>query len=59
MNRKQLRALRKRAKLSLREAAAIVRVAPRSWARWESGERRVSEAHARWFCAAVGAPWKD
>jgi len=46
-----LRALRKKALLSIRDAAASRDVAPSTWLRWEAGTVRPGAAHA----AALGA----
>jgi transcriptional regulator with XRE-family HTH domain len=51
MNRKDLRAHRKRLGLSLAKVGAQVHVSPRTWARYESGERHIPEAIIHLFCA--------
>jgi DNA-binding transcriptional regulator YiaG len=50
MNRHELKAHRKRLGLSLAQAATQVHVSPRTWARWESGDRHVPEAVVHLFC---------
>jgi transcriptional regulator with XRE-family HTH domain len=50
VDRIKLKAHRKRLGLSLAEAAAQVEIAPRSWARYESGERRIPPSIVRLFC---------
>jgi len=50
MDRRELKAHRKRLGLSLAEAAAQVHVSPRTWARWEAGDRHFPEAIAHLFC---------
>jgi transcriptional regulator with XRE-family HTH domain len=50
MDRHKLKGHRKRLGLSLAEAAAQVEIAPRSWARYESGERRIPPSIIRLFC---------
>lgn len=58
MNREQLKAHRVRLGLSLMKAAAQVHVAPRTWARWESGERHIPEAAVHLFCLANGIKYE-
>lgn len=57
MSRKELRAHRKRLGLSVAKAAAQVHVSPRTWARWESGERHVPETAVHLFSALNGIPY--
>lgn len=45
----ELRALRERLGLSQAQAAAQVHVAPRTWARWESGARHIPESIVHLF----------
>ncbi len=52
MTRQELRAHRKRLGLSLSEVATQAHIAPRTWARYESGERHVPEAVIHLFCLA-------
>ena len=59
MDRHRLKAHRKRLGLSLAQAAAQVHVAPRTWARWESGERHVPEAAVHLFCALNRIPYPE
>jgi transcriptional regulator with XRE-family HTH domain len=59
MTRLELRRQRKRLGLSLRQAAAQVHVAPRTWARWESGDRHLPETAAHLFCLENGIQYKD
>jgi len=53
-----LRALRKKALLSIRDAAASRGVAPSSWLRWETGVVRPGAAHAvalgAWVASQIG-----
>lgn len=44
-----LKALRKKLGLSLAEAARQVEVTPRTWARWESGERAIPTGAVKLF----------
>ena len=57
MTRRDLRALRKKLGLSLSQVAAQVHVAPRTWARYESGERHAPEAIIHLFCLANGVAY--
>lgn len=50
VDRKVLKAHRKRLGLSLADAAGQVEIATRSWARYESGERRIPPSIVRLFC---------
>jgi len=43
-NPKQMRAARERAKLSRKEAAALIYKSVRTWEKWENGERRMDAA---------------
>ena len=54
MDRRELKAHRKRLGLSLSEAAAQVHVTARTWARYESGERHVPESIVHLFCLTNG-----
>jgi transcriptional regulator with XRE-family HTH domain len=49
-----LKALRKKLGLSLSQAAARVHVTPRTWARYEAGERKVPEGVVHLFCIQSG-----
>jgi DNA-binding transcriptional regulator YiaG len=49
MTPSELKSLRKRLGLSLAQAASQVAVHPRSWARWEAGERRIPEGSMKLF----------
>ena len=44
----QIRAGRKRHKLTQSKAAALIRVSLRTWASWEAGEAEIS--FAAWYC---------
>jgi DNA-binding transcriptional regulator YiaG len=44
-----LKRLRKKFGLSLAEASRQVEVTPRTWARWESGDRRIPEGAVKLF----------
>lgn len=58
MTKKELKAHRKRLGLSLSKAASQVHVSVRTWARYESGERKVPEAIAHLFCLLNGIEWE-
>ena len=49
LTRQELRAHRLRLGLSLAQAAEQVHVSPRTWCRWESGERHLPETAAHLF----------
>lgn len=57
MNRHELKATRRRLGLSQAKAAAQVHVSPRTWARWESGERHMPEGVVHLFCVVNGLPY--
>jgi len=57
MNRQELKTTRKRLKLSQAQAAAQVHVSPRTWARWESGERHMPEGVVHLFCVVNRLPY--
>ena len=50
MNAENLKELRKEIGLSVAEAALQVHVTSRSWARYESGERKAPEGVIELFC---------
>lgn len=58
MGRAKLKAHRRKLGLSLAQAAAQVHVAPRTWARWESGERHVPDSVVHLFCLLNKLPFK-
>lgn len=58
MTREDLKAHRKRLGLSLARAASQVHVTPRTWARWESGERHIPETAVHLFCAINGIKYR-
>jgi DNA-binding transcriptional regulator YiaG len=45
-----LKSMRKRLNLSLAEAADQVHVTPRTWCRWEAGERKIPGSALELFC---------
>jgi DNA-binding transcriptional regulator YiaG len=45
----ELKSLRKKLRLSLADAARQVEVNARTWARWESGERRIPRGAMKLF----------
>jgi DNA-binding transcriptional regulator YiaG len=49
MTSEQLKRLRSELGLSLAEAARMVEVTPRTWARWESGERAIPRGAVKLF----------
>lgn len=49
-----IRAARHRARLTQREAAALVSVTQRAWAHWEHGTRRMRAAYFELFLAKTG-----
>jgi DNA-binding transcriptional regulator YiaG len=49
MTARELKRLRKSLRLSLAQAARQVEVAPRTWARWEAGDRRIPEGAIKLF----------
>ena len=49
MNGQELKAMRKQLGLSLAQAARQVEVSPRTWARWESDERKIPEGALKLF----------
>lgn len=57
MSRQDLRAHRKRLGLSVAKAAAQVHVSPRTWARWEAGERHVPETAIHLFATLNAIPY--
>jgi len=57
MSRQELRAHRKRLGLSVAKAAAQVHVSPRTWSRWESGERHVPETAIHLWSTLNGIPY--
>lgn len=58
MTRQELKGHRKRLGLSLSEAAAQVHVSPRTWARWEAGDRHLPEPIVHLFCVLNRIPYK-
>jgi len=50
MKKDELKSLRIKFGLSVSEAALQVHVTPRSWSRYESGERRIPEGVVHLFC---------
>jgi len=58
MDRHKLRAHRKRLGLSLSQVAAQVHVSPRTWARYESGERHIPVAIIHLFCLVNRIKWR-
>lgn len=50
MEHTKLKALRKKLHLSLAQAAAQVHVTPRTWARYEAGDRQIPEGVIHLFC---------
>jgi transcriptional regulator with XRE-family HTH domain len=50
MKGEELKKLRYELGLSLAEAAKQVEVTPRTWARWESGERSIPNGAVKLFC---------
>ena len=50
MNSDNLKALRKEIGLSLAEAALQVHVTPRTWARYEAGDRKIPKGVVELFC---------
>ena len=50
MKGEQLKSLRKELGLSQVESAIQVHVAPRTWYRWEAGERRIPESVVELYC---------
>ena len=57
MDNVALKALRKKLGLSLAGAAARVHVTPRTWARYEAGERKVPEGVVHLFCIQSGVKY--
>lgn len=58
MEPKELKAHRKRLGLSLAQAAAQVHVSPRTWARWEAGDRHLPESIVELFCLKNGIKYQ-
>lgn len=58
MEPEALKALRKASGLSLKQAAELVHVSTRTWARWESGSRHCPESVIELFCLKSGAEYK-
>ena len=58
MTPKKLKALRYKLGLSLADAARQVEVTPRTWARWESGDRAIPRGAIKLFYIVndLGAP---
>lgn len=50
MTGKELKKIRKHLNLSLAQASQQVEVSPRTWCRWEAGERRIPEGSIKLFC---------
>ena len=61
MDGKALKTLRYKLDLSLAEAAKQVEVTPRTWARWESGERSIPRGAIKLFFIVndLGDPPKE
>lgn len=55
---KTLKALRKEHGLSQSQAAHLVSVTPRSWARYEAGDRIPAEGILELFCLKIGRDYK-
>lgn len=58
MKTKNLKELRKEIGLSMAEAALQVHVTPRSWARYESGERKAPKGVIELFCIKNNIEYK-
>jgi len=58
MDRFELKAHRKRLGLSLAQASGQVHVTPRTWARWEAGDRHIPEAIVHLFCTLNGIKYE-
>lgn len=57
MEGSKLKALRKKLGLSLSQAAARVHVTPRTWARYEAGDRKIPEGVVHLFCVQSGVKY--
>lgn len=53
-----LKILRKKLGLSLSQAAARVHVTPRTWARYEAGDRKIPEGVVHLFCIESGIEYE-
>jgi transcriptional regulator with XRE-family HTH domain len=54
MTGEQLKRLRTQLGLSIAASARVVEVTPRTWARWESGERAIPRGAVKLFYMANG-----
>jgi len=54
MEKDKLKELRKKVGLSLADAAKRVHVTPRTWARYEAGDRSIPDGVVHLFCLTSG-----
>jgi len=50
----EVKRMRKKAGLSIAQAARIVQIADRSWQRYESGDRKIPPGLVELFCLKTG-----